>query len=285
MSHIDQFESVFRSADKAVFHYRPIQFEKVWFVTDLSELETKNMAAELRPYLAQVLRAETEFHSLCGPEFQSVSDLLEAQRALEPDLIVTYRHLHSDAWKWPYGLGEHLEVLTQETPPPVLVLPHPEAGRGLAHILKNTDRVMAITDHLTGDDQLVNMALALTEPDGHCYLAHLVDGCSFDRLLESISKIPEIDTELAREKLLNQLLKEPSDYIDRCIAECRSRELPLTIDKIVGVGHRLREYTSLVAVHQIDLLLMHTKDEDQLAMHGLSYPLAVEIRQVPLLLM
>jgi hypothetical protein len=29
---------------------------------------------------------------------------------------------------------------------------------------------------------------------------------------------------------------------------------------------------------------MHTRDQDQLAMHGLAYPLAVELRHIPLLL-
>ena len=38
------------------------------------------------------------------------------------------------------------------------------------------------------------------------------------------------------------------------------------------------------AEHGIDLLVMHTKDEDQLAMHGLAYPLAIELRDIPLLL-
>jgi len=30
---------------------------------------------------------------------------------------------------------------------------------------------------------------------------------------------------------------------------------------------------------------MNTKDEDQLAMHGLAYPLAIEVRSIPLLLL
>ncbi len=30
---------------------------------------------------------------------------------------------------------------------------------------------------------------------------------------------------------------------------------------------------------------MHTKDEDQMAMHGMAYPLAIELRQIPLLLL
>jgi len=36
--------------------------------------------------------------------------------------------------------------------------------------------------------------------------------------------------------------------------------------------------------HEIDLLVMHTKTDDHLAMHGAAYPLAVELRQIPILM-
>ena len=31
--------------------------------------------------------------------------------------------------------------------------------------------------------------------------------------------------------------------------------------------------------------MLHTKDDEQLAMHGLAYPLCVELREIPLLLL
>jgi len=51
------------------------------------------------------------------------------------------------------------------------------------------------------------------------------------------------------------------------------------------VGRRLAEYRRLIAVNQIDLLVLNTMDGDQLAMHGQAYPLAVELRQIPLLML
>jgi hypothetical protein len=41
----------------------------------------------------------------------------------------------------------------------------------------------------------------------------------------------------------------------------------------------------MVEENEADLLVMHTKDDDQLAMHGLAYPLAIEVRSIPLLLL
>ena len=59
----------------------------------------------------------------------------------------------------------------------------------------------------------------------------------------------------------------------------------IAIEEIVVMGRRIEEYRRLVEEHEVDLLVMSAKDEDQLAMHGLSYPLAVELRQIPLLML
>ena len=62
-------------------------------------------------------------------------------------------------------------------------------------------------------------------------------------------------------------------------------ELSLTVETVVAMGHRLSEYEQLIREHEVDLLVMNTKDEDQLAMHGLAYPLAVNLRSIPLLML
>ena len=58
----------------------------------------------------------------------------------------------------------------------------------------------------------------------------------------------------------------------------------MTVEEVISTCHRLSEYKQLIANHAVELLVMHTRDEDQLAMHGLAYPLAVELRHIPLLL-
>jgi hypothetical protein len=57
------------------------------------------------------------------------------------------------------------------------------------------------------------------------------------------------------------------------------------VNEIISLGHRLRTYVELVESHTVSLLVLNTKDEDQHAMHGLAYPLAVELRQIPLLML
>ena len=41
----------------------------------------------------------------------------------------------------------------------------------------------------------------------------------------------------------------------------------------------------MIDEHQVDLLVVNTKDEDQLAMHGLAYALSVELRSTPILML
>ena len=42
-------------------------------------------------------------------DFESVKDLLDRVEENRPDLVVTHRNLRSEAWRWPYSLGEYLE--------------------------------------------------------------------------------------------------------------------------------------------------------------------------------
>ncbi len=51
------------------------------------------------------------------------------------------------------------------------------------------------------------------------------------------------------------------------------------------MAERIEEYRRLVEDQRVDLLVLNTLDGDQLAMHGQAYPLAVELRAVPLLML
>ncbi len=181
MTKLDQFESVFKSADKAVYTYDRPTFDRVLLVTDLNEADAADIAGRVRSFLTAIDEPGTRWDTLSGGAFDSVQALLEGIEERKPDLIVTYRHLHSEAWQWPHSLGEYLDVMTQATSVPVLVLPHPDADRALPHSIEDTNRVMAITNHLTGDNRLVNMAVTFTDPGGTCWRTHVESQPVFDR--------------------------------------------------------------------------------------------------------
>jgi len=111
------------------------------------------------------------------------------------------------------------------------------------------------------------------------------DESTFDRYLEVIAKIPEIDTEVAKQHILERLLKDARDYADAVRAEIENQGLAIEVAGVSKVGKRLADYRELVEDQKIDLLVMNAKDDDQMAMHGMAYPLAVELRSIPMLLL
>jgi len=145
--------------------------------------------------------------------------------------------------------------------------------------------VMVMTDHLVGDHMLVNWAARFTDEGGRLVLSNVEDDAALERFVEVVSRIPSIDTDNARVAIQDRLERDARDFMESCSEEIMRAELPISVESVVTHGHHLTEYSRLVEQHEADLLVMHTKDEDQLAMHGLAYPLAIEVRTVPLLLL
>ena len=290
MTTLDHFESAFRSAAKDAFHYQPPILRKILVVTDLDLPQSEAFKAQLERFLAGVLQhteaagATPKWRLVIGDEYSLVGELHQLAEDWAPDLICTYRHLHSSAWTFEYSLGEFIHVLTQATRFPVLVTPHPKSPKMAEHALLNTDVVMAMTDHQTGTERLVNYAAAMTQPAGKLWLTHVEDELAYERIMEAIGKIPQIETDEARDLIRDKLLQQPADYVQAC-REVLARHRPkLEVRPLVVMGHHLSAYRQLVGDHQVDVLIMNTKDEDQMAMHGMAYPIAVEIREIPLLL-
>lgn len=284
MAQIDQFESVFRSALRDIYEYQPVSVRSVLLITDRKAAEIKDYLADVQRFLS-VLGDEVEWRVFSDEASFTTADLLEQIEREQPDLICTYRNLHSNAWRYPHSLGEHLDVLIQKTEVPVMILPHPDADYAHDHALENTDCVMAVTDHLANAHRLVNFAVGFTEPTGTVFLTHIEDQVVFDRYMDAISKIPDIDTDLATVRIHEQLLKDPRDYVASCKRVLAEHDLSMQVETLVAFGKHLSEYKVYIAEHQIDLLVMSAKDDDQMAMHGPAYPLAIELRQIPLLLL
>ncbi len=286
MTNVDQFESMFRSASREVFHHERINIESVMIVTDQDETGAQLFGDQVRQFLKVIdLDNKVRWRLVKGSEFQTAGELLALVESAAPTILCTYRNLHSSAWKWPFSLGAHVDLLTQHLDVPVMLLPHPQAQRSAKHAIKNTDKVMAIADHLTGDQRLVNFALRFTENNGTLWLTHVEDEATFKRYVDVISKIPAIDTDEAQQEVREQLLKEPQDYIDGCVEVLEKTNTQVKVEDIVVFGHHLSQYKQLIEQHEVDLLVLNTKDENQLAMHGIAYALAVELRQIPLLML
>lgn len=286
MSTLDRFESVFNAAAREVFAQQPVEIGRVLLVHDLAEALQDDFLYLAKGFLSVLeARDKPDWELFGGDKPFSVREVLNAVEQARPDLVVTYRHLHSAVGEWPHSLGEHVDVLTQATSTPVLVLPHPGRKDLPGHALKNTDRVMAVTDHLAGDHRLVSHAAHFTQDGGTLYLAHVEDDTVFERYITAIGKIPDLDTDIAREEIRARLMEDPTEYIESCRTGLARGNQHLTVESRVKLGHQLADYRGLVEENEIDLLVMYTKDDEQLAMHGIAYPLAVELRTTPLLML
>lgn len=283
MTNIDQFESIFKKADKAQFALEPVDLDSILVISDSDVDQAQSFLEQVIDFLdTTLLKKEINWQLLNGNEHSSVSDVVEKVNQIQPDLVCTFRNLHAPASDYPYSLGVYLDVLSQTTDVPVLVLPSPHRK---AAIPTSTSSVMAIADHLTGDNHLVSYAARLVSPNGKLLLTHVEDQQVFERLMTVISKIPSIETDTAREAIMEQLLQEPRDYIRSCAGVIAESELPIEVEEIVTVGHSLLDYKTLIEQHKIDLIVLNTKQEDQLAMHGLAYPLCVELRDTPIMML
>lgn len=285
MTTIDQFESVFKAASKTVYSYEPVAIKSVLIVSDLEEdYQSKLFGDRVRAFLQVLEDKGIEWTTAKASESRTVGDLLELVEKHRPDLVCTYRNLHTGSWRWPFSLGDHLDVLTQVTTTPILVLPRPDDFERLELTGENTNVVMAVTGQLAGDHHLVNYAVKFTHSGGKVLLSHVENRTVYTRYAEAISKIPSIVTDQADE-ILNQLLKEPRDYFSSVQSDLRDHDVAITVENLVTLGSHITDYKRLLDEHQVDLLILNTKDDEQMAMHGLAYALAVELRHIPLLML
>lgn len=287
MSKLDQFESQFRAASKPVFELESIDVRDILIVTDMDKKKTDLFTDQAKAFLTALDSPEpVRYTQICGDEFDSVQQLLDRLESPRPDLVVTYRNLHAETANHPFSLGVYVNVLTQATEIPTLLLPEPKvlANTDPSPLADGTKHVMVVTDHLAGDHHLVSMAVRFITDDGELILSHIEDQHAFDRYMKAIEKIPDLDSDVARTTIRDQLLGEPKDYIESCRSVLQAQGVTNPINPVVTFGNQIEDYRHLIDERHIDLLVMNSRDDDQMAMHGLAYPLVVELRKTPILL-
>ena len=99
MGRIDLFESVFKAATRDVFEFQSAAVNKVLLVTDVTDDEARRYRDRLDVWLEH-LRVE-EWDLVTGMRAADIGNLLTAVERAQPDLVCTWRNLHSNAWKWP----------------------------------------------------------------------------------------------------------------------------------------------------------------------------------------
>ncbi len=283
MQHSRRFQSVVEKTAISTFKPDELKLNNVVVIVDQNVEDAAAYLAELKSYFAGIIEADAI--DVVGPDrYRNEEDILKIVAEKQPDLMCIYRHLCSQSYRLPHGLGEYVNILTQATDIPVLVLPHPKA-RQAAQALQSHNRVMVMTDYISGDHALVSWGVKMCSDQADLYLCNIEDQITYKRYMQAITKVDELDTELARDKILKQLLKDAEDYTASCQAALGESHQHIQVHSIVQVGSQLSDYKNLVDEHKIDLLVMNSKDHDNMGMHGLIYPIAVAVRTIPLLLL
>ncbi|MEE2755985.1 MAG: universal stress protein [Myxococcota bacterium] len=279
MPKLDQFESVFRAAAKQVYTEPECDILRVCIVVDDADVDPSPFTVSVKTYLAGLPTFDQIRWDIFDAADSSLSALLLFIQDEKPDMVCTYRQLCARQQDWVPGLGDYVEMLTQVTEVPVLLFPNPQT----AGYRTQPKTIMAVTDHMSGEHRLVTFAAKMTPEKARLLLAHVEDDAIFEKYLVIIGKIADIDTETARRTIRERLMKEAREYMSSCAEALR--RAGLEIETRAMWGHHVSVYQELVRRDEIDLLVMNTKDDDQLAMHGLAYPLAVEFTQIPVLLL
>ena len=282
---LDDFESVFRSSVKDRFHLEAPQVKSILLLTDLSQEEADELESTAKAFLASSLDIDAlSWRTVRRGDFGPVSEMVQLAEAENPDLIVSYRHLLGHDKSLLHSLGSFIDTVTQATDYPTLLLP-PIARPDFAERMAKIDTVLVATDHIIGDERLVNWGVFMCPNNGTVALAHVEDDNAYKRYMDIIAMIPDANTETTIKRMTDKLMGRPRDYIESIAEALVEAEIEETIVPIVTMGHALSDYQRLIDEHDVDLMVLNTKDQDQMAMHGMAYAIAIEIQDRPLLLL
>ncbi len=258
--------------------------DRVVVLVDTPKQQSSAYADSMREFLKASNINPDEFTVLGAEDFSNIQQMLSAVQAASPNLVVTHRHLHLNREELEHSLGTYLDTLLQGTSIPVLVTPSPNAD-GTPQPLEVARDVLVMTDHLLDDPKSINYGVRLVAPGGIVHLCHVEDDAVFRKYMALIERIPEIETDIACEKIRAKLLQLPTDYIASCIEALQAESINAQINPIVRLGHRVTDYHQLIKEHEGDLLVCNTNDPEDLAIHPMAYAIALEFRQQPLLLL
>ena len=111
MSTVDQFESVFKAAAKTTYVHEKHPLGKVMLVTDMENAEATLYLQTVRKFLEGILpETQTDWMLESKDGFENVKDLLDKVEEHQPDLVISYRNLRSDAWRWPTLIKSGREI-------------------------------------------------------------------------------------------------------------------------------------------------------------------------------
>jgi hypothetical protein len=284
MRDFGEFISVFKRALRDEFLYEPIELRTALLITDLEGDALEEYREAVCSFLdPEFGRDSLQIDVIGQNDWSNWADLRRHLNDYKPDLVITYRLLRVAHVEIVTSLGVYVDSMTQVTDYPVLLMPNPRMI-GIESSPRRLGTVLVATEHMYADHSLVNFGIRFTPATQKLLLCHIEDLSTFDYYMKAIEKIPELDNDIAREKLAEQLTDMPRHYAEAVAKQIEQHQKPLKLESIIEFGHLITNYREMIAREPVSLLVFTTKDDTQLAMHSLGYSLAVEFRNMPILL-
>lgn len=284
MRDLGEFESVFKRALRDQFQYESLDIAKAVLITDLPEDAVPAYTEKVKGFLdPEFPRTSYTLTALAGNAWSNWEDLRQLLKEEQPDLVITYRLLKVPKLDHFTSLGVYVDTLTQVSDYPVLLLPNPRRP-DYEHAPWHLANVLVATEHMYANHSLVNYGIRFTPEKHTLMLCHVEDQDTFNYFLKAIEKIPELDNDIAREKVAEQLVAMPRHFAESVAAEIEAHRKDIVLESVIEFGHLIANYRDLLQRTPISLMVFTTKDDTQLAMHSLGYSLAVEFRNMPVLL-
>ncbi|MDE0757742.1 MAG: hypothetical protein OSB45_06235 [Pseudomonadales bacterium] len=244
----------------------------------------RNFLKRIQNFISTGDLAQTpEFTELKLPVPGSRSDFLNSIETQSADLMVTHHHLFETFTDPNLGLGTYLETLLQSSPIPLMIVPH-YLDPGLAPATEKLEDVLVISDHFSNSDELINWSAEFVSNSGALWLTHVESEVDFERYMQAIARIPELDTETARTTLCRELLHESMSYIQNCKQQLAKTNPALAVELLACMGQPLHTYRQWLCSDKHELLVIPALAEDRFAQRALTGQLASEYPHIALLI-
>jgi hypothetical protein len=284
---IDEFESQFIRSTREPFKFHSPEISTVAVVSDSPQSGAAQVLAASTSLLSDTpvlgkASSKVSWQLIHGELYDSVRALLNIIEDVKPDVIFVERHLKTKIEDRVIGLSNYIDALTQSCITPLVILPECEDSN-MANVVRPAKEILVDSKQLVGNHNLINWALRFVVPDTKLFLSHIEDDRDFAHYINVISRIPELDTDLAEKAIRGTLLKIPEDFIDRVRSGVEKLSSDISVKGIIRLGHSIADHLDIIQKHKIDLLVVPGASQERRMLSETTYGLAMECREIPIL--
>ncbi|MDG1114705.1 MAG: hypothetical protein P8N63_13130 [Pseudomonadales bacterium] len=280
-SRLDLFESIFKRAQRISLEYSPPVLASVLV------LVPEQPDAMTTPIVEQTLEILNR-HKATTVTSQSLSNDIDelsiSNLVLDhaPDLIVLQRHLLQGDHSWNRGFGGMVQSLIQHHATPILALPNqlPNVREPFA-----VRTVAAVVDQPLDNHGLVNWASTFCASGATLCLHHIEAEDQFERIMKSIERIPELNTETARTTLKRELMHEAQSFLNHCQLTLEQYRPDVTVQYSVEMTRVQHGYLNWITQIEPDLIVLDTLNATKALNRGIADALSLQFTDLPFLLL